>query len=340
MALRTGKTIRTGLCVYATLLFLAARPCAATIVGGGGGKTKDCLGVFDAPVNSPAGKPHNVTSIDGKPCDPNNPGQACDADGVVNGVCEIDVIYCGNSTALPACMLKGIQNVTVAHALDNGDPDFDPEFQAMQTRIDNDVLPHNETADVCTTATHFHVRIKGPLGNNHCGKRTKKLQITTVSENFGGRVYTDKDTIKLTCIPADDTVGGCDPQTLFASTYDRIQRQIFDQSCAVSGCHDSQTHQKDLILESGAALTNLINVTPMNAAAAAAGWKRITQIDLDHGDPDTSYIVHKVDGDLPDASFGPRMPFGRPKLNGTLRDIIRLWVLDGASDTRWVPGTF
>ena len=47
---------------------------------------------------------------------------------------------------------------------------------------------------------------------------------------------------------------GCDPQTLFTGgTFDRIQRQVFNQNCALSGCHDSQSQAGDLLLETGAA---------------------------------------------------------------------------------------
>ena len=42
----------------------------------------------------------------------------------------------------------------------------------------------------------------------------------------------------------------------------------------------------------------------------------------------------------PDASFGGRMPLGKPKLNKTLINAIQLWIAAGAPDTGWVPGTF
>ncbi len=90
----------------------------------------------------------------------------------------------------------------------------------------------------------------------------------------------------------------------------------------------------DLLLETGAAYTNLVNVDPVNAAALTSGWKRVTP-----GDTATSYLYHKVTGDLPNASFGVRMPNGKPKLNKTLLTVIQLWIAGGAPDTGWVPGT-
>jgi hypothetical protein len=314
--------------MFFTAMVLSAAAASATITGGGGSKTTDCLAVFDAVVNTPVGKPRNVRCTDGQ--------MGCDADGVVNGVCEFQVSFCVNSTAFTDCTLNGARTVTVAHASDNGDPKFDPEFQALQTRINNDIELPSIVADHCTnTPTTFRVPIKGPLGNNSCGKRTKKVQVTTVSELIGLRTHVDKDTLKLTCVPADDMAGGCDPQTLFAGTFDRIQRQIFNQSCALSSCHDSQSQSGSLLLESGAALGNLINVDPIKAGALALGWKRVTP-----NSPDTSFIYHKLEGDFPAGDFGARMPFGRPKLNRTLREVIRLWILHGAPGSGWVPGTY
>jgi hypothetical protein len=58
------------------------------------------------------------------------------------------------------------------------------------------------------------------------------------------------------------------------------------------------------------------------------------------GDLDTSFIVHKLEGDLPDLTYGERMPLHRGKLHATLRDLIELWIQAGAPTTGWVPGTF
>jgi hypothetical protein len=316
------------LCVCVGLVAPLAlnREAGATIVGGGGSSTTDCLLVIDAPVNTPATTPRNVFCVD---------GDACDTDGVVNGVCEIEVRVCANSTdaAVASCTLDGVESVRVDHALDNGDPKFDPEFQALQSKIDNGIQPPTTDADSCTTPTKFHVAIKGPLGNNgntKCGHNKKKLKIVTVSKVIAGRVYTDTDKMTLTCEPAADIAGGCDPQTLFASTFDRIQTQIFNRSCAVSGCHDSQTKQNNLLLETGASITNLINVDPHNPSALGAGWKRVNQLSPTAGDSSTSYLYHKVTGDLPDISYGVRMPFKRPKLNSSLVDVIQLWIDAGA----------
>src|SRR5262249_34945015 len=141
--------------------------------------------------------------------------------------------------------------------------------------------------------------------------------------------------IKMTCLPAV-----CDPTQFFSGTFDRIQTQIFNQSCAVSGCHDSQSHTGNMVLEEGSSLGALIDVTPDNPAAAAADggiWRRVRRIDSSTGDPDHSLLVAKVNG--PPTGFGARMPRDKPKLDQSLIDVIELWVAAGAPDTGWVPGT-
>jgi len=130
----------------------------------------------------------------------------------------------------------------------------------------------------------------------------------------------------------------CDAPALFAGTFDRIQRQIFSPSCALSGCHDSQTKAGNMLLESGGAYSNIVDVVPNNAVAGKPplGWRRI---DATNADAETSFMYHKLTGDLPDAAFGARMPFGRPRIDAYLIDILRLWIEAGAPQTGWVAGT-
>jgi len=309
---------------------LAAAGANALVIGGGGSKSSDCLLALDTAANAPAGRPKNVICTDGD--------ATCDGDGIVNGICEVAVAVCANSTAFAGCTLNGVEDVQVSHADDDGvDPKFDPDFQALQTRIDTQILDEhpNTDADDCTTPSAIRVPIKGPLGANKCGKQAKTLRITTISTNQLGRVYVDKDKLKITCVPAPAMQGGCDPQTLFSGTFDRMQKQIFNQSCAVAVCHDSNSTAGGLLLETGATYTNLVNVDPNNGAALGQGWKRVTA-----GNAAASFLFHKVTGDLPDATYGGRMPLKRSKLHPSLQAIIQAWIDGGAPATGWVPGTF
>ncbi len=317
-------------------VWLAGAPAHALVFGGGGSSKTDCLLVFDAPVNDPPTKPKKVRCTDGDP--------ACDADGLVNGVCtfgpavvpgggSFPVGVCANSTFDPLrCTLNGVDSITVEHALDNGDPKFDVDFQALQNRINSQIETPTTSPDRCTTPGTVRVFLQGPFPGDVCKRAKKQIKSATLSTVQDGKVIRDKDKLQLTCeapIP-------CDPQVLFAGTFDRIQRQIFNQSCAVSGCHDSNTQAGNMLLESGGAYSNIVDVIPSNLAAAGLGWRRV---DAANADPDTSFLYHKITGDLDDDLLGERMPFQRRKLDEFLADIVRLWIEAGAPQTGWVPGT-
>ena len=318
---RLGTTLAT-----TCAALLCALPAAAVVVGGGGSTRSDCLVVFDAPANEPARAPRAVRCADGEPCD---------ADGVVNGRCEFPVAVCANSTANPRCTLSGIDALTVANALDNGDPNFDPEMQAVATRI-GFVFDYPEVRpNHCSAPTAVHVAVQGPLSGGRCRKGTKTMRMVALAGTNDGRVRADVDRLKLVCLPAP---AGCDARAFFTSTFDRIQTQIFDQSCATGGCHDSQTVQAELLLERGSSYDNLVGKTPANGDAAALGWQRVTRIDATTGDASTSYLVHKLAGPL-GPGLGKRMPFNRPRLDDALVDVVRRWVEAGAPADGWVAGT-
>jgi hypothetical protein len=297
----------------------------AIVIGGGGSGATDCLVVFDADVNYPVDNAKRYKCVDGDPCD---------ADGVVNGVCAFDVAVCANSTYDPAaCTLDGVQSITVQHALDNGDKKFDPQFQALQNRIDGAIHPPTTTADACALPTRFTIPVIGPLAGNVCKRGKKQVKLVSYSNFMLGVQRKDTDKMAMECDPAP---AGCDPTVLYAGTFDRIQKQIFNQSCAKSLCHDSQSHQNNLVLEEGASYGNLVDVVPTNATAAALGWKRV---DATGADASMSFLYHKLTGDLPDPGLGVRMPFGSPALDQLFIDIVRLWIEAGAPQTGWVPGT-
>lgn len=304
------------------------------IIGGGGGVRNDCLLVLRTAPNTPESHPRHFRCAD---------GDSCDGDGAVNGVCVLPISACGNSTFDPRCTSPGVDSIVVDHALDNGDANFDPEFQALQNVITNGIDVDGDTPDDCTTAIDFHVFVDGPLANNACHRGKKLLRITTESDFIAGSSVTDRDRLRMICDPSPS---GCDPMAFYTSAFDRIQRQILNQNCAVSGCHDSQSsaNSGNLLLEEGAAYNNLVGVTPDNDAAEAAGWLRVNQTSPTTGDPQTSFLFRKVDHDLPSPDYGLGMPRLRPKLDQSLIDVIEAWIVAGApsdSDPNpWPPGTY
>lgn len=315
--------------LIALAVALAAMPAAAVLVGGGGSKRTDCLLLLDAPINYPPEKPRRVRCTDGD--------AACDADGTVDGVCSFAIGACANGTLDPRCTLSGVADVEVRYAEDNGDPKFDPDFQALQARIDGEIDPPTTDPDVCATPSIVRVPISGPLPGQTCRRAKKLIRITTRSlPTPTSPPRSDKDRLKLLCEPAP--VGGCDPQVLFSGTFDRIQRQVFDASCATGGCHDSQSLAGGMTLESGTAHGSLVDVTPANPSAIAAGWKRVRTTGPGAGDPATSFLTHKLRGTL-GPGFGEPMPLGRRTIEAGLIDIVDLWIAAGAPATGWVPGT-
>ena len=309
-------------CLFSAILATAfAAPAGAGDIGGGGPRAKDCVTAFRT-LAAPVAGGSSLRCRDGDP--------SCDEDGIVNGECSLSVGVCANRTSDPVCTSPGVDSIMVAHATDNGDPLFDPAFQALQTRIDGLDLP-SFSPDDCTTPTRFVVKLQGPFAGNRCRGARKVVRLESRSvPMLGSEQLFDRDTLRIACLPAAES---CDPTVLFSGTFDRIQTQIFDRSCALSGCHDSQTQMSGLLLEVGASLGNLVGVDPQNGAAVALGWKRVTA-----GDPAASLLMHKVSGEL-GAGLGERMPFQRKPLPSQLVEILRLGIEAGAPATGWVAGT-
>jgi len=314
--------------VAAAALLLLAAAAHADIFGGGGSSKYDCLVVLDTPVNDPVEKPKRIRCTDGDP--------ACDADMTVNGTCVFPTAVCVNSSYnMGTCSLVGLETAVIDHSADNGDPKFDTEFQALQSRIDNELEPPNIDPDACTLFTNISVAVRGPFPGKTCRRGKKKMKIRSESTSMSGKRFKDNDTLKMFCEPAP---GMCDAQTFFSGTFDRIQRQVFDVSCALGGCHDSEGFQGALLLESGTSYGAIVDVDAVNPVAFNAGFKRIATTGPMSGDPATSFIYLKLEGTL-DAGMGDRMPLDSKKIATGFRDIIELWILAGAPEMGWVPGT-
>jgi hypothetical protein len=308
---------------------VAGPSLAATVAGGGSTKT-DCVAVLEIPsANSPAPPraPKGVDCIDGDP--------TCDSDGLRNGECVFELQLCINSTALTTCTPETAQNLVVDHAIDDGsDRRFDTDFQALQSRANGLGLPA-ANLNRCTLSSAITVRLRGPNSLDKMKLNRKSLRVTTNGTTVAGPAR-DVDKVKFTCRPEGDAIYL--PINLYTGTYDRINRQIFTQSCALSGCHDSENHEGNLILLSGASYSNLVNVTADDTEAASDMLKRVTP-----GDPSMSFLYLKITDDLL-PTYGDSMPKGKPALNAELIELVRLWIIgDGilgeAPQTGWVVGT-
>lgn len=108
-----------------------------------------------------------------------------------------------------------------------------------------------------------------------------------------------------------------------APSFDAIQSSIFDVNCLSAGCHNPTDHSNNLILAAGQSYAALINVTPFNPAAQAAGLRRVIP-----GQPERSFLWIKLTGPGPDE--GSRMPRNLPPLSDADIDRVRAWIVAGA----------
>lgn len=95
-----------------------------------------------------------------------------------------------------------------------------------------------------------------------------------------------------------------------------LQSTIFTPICIT--CHAGGAAPLGLRLEPGVSYAMLVDV----ASVQVASLKRVAP-----GDPDASYLVHKIEGR---AAVGARMPLGGPPLPQTSIDNVRQWISVGA----------
>lgn len=94
-----------------------------------------------------------------------------------------------------------------------------------------------------------------------------------------------------------------------------IQNQIFNASCAFSGCHGGTQSPE---LSADVAYDNIVNKSGPNS-----NFSYITP-----GKPAESYLYLKITGD-PQIT-GQRMPRGAGPLDPALIDSVRTWIANGA----------
>jgi len=92
-------------------------------------------------------------------------------------------------------------------------------------------------------------------------------------------------------------------------SYEQHVRRLFNQTCALGGCHDDGPHQSALRLTSWG--STVIDVPGVVVP----------------GDPDNSTLVLRIEGRL-----GVRMPLNRNPLNQNQTNGIRKWVAEGAEN--------
>jgi len=91
--------------------------------------------------------------------------------------------------------------------------------------------------------------------------------------------------------------------------FESIQSNVFTPICAP--CHSGAAAPLGLRLDAGASYAMLVNAPSVEAPTL----KRVAP-----GNPDTSYLIHKIEGT---ATAGGRMPLGGPALTAEAIAVIR-----------------
>ncbi len=118
-------------------------------------------------------------------------------------------------------------------------------------------------------------------------------------------------------LPTEPAVPGpVDP----SATFTRVQRELFDVSCALAGCHAGSAPQAGMDLAAGRAYGNIVGVR----STERGDLNRIEPFS-----PDACYMVKKLRGD-PDI-IGSPMPLVGSITRAQL-DLLENWILRGAPD--------
>lgn len=112
-----------------------------------------------------------------------------------------------------------------------------------------------------------------------------------------------------------------DPSESDSPTLTQVQEDVFNQSCALSGCHAGGTAAAGLNLSAGQAHANIVGIPSLMSP---------DRVRVHAGNPDESFLLIKVEGSL--GMVGSRMPLGREPLSAEKIALLRGWIEDGALD--------
>jgi hypothetical protein len=232
-------------------------------------------------------------------------GRILTATADTSGFCTFSVTVCLNDTAPATCNAGAVNRLRVLRAGQQKD------LAALQTALQAQ-LPVTQRA--CTTRT-----VK--LGQT----RRKRVAVAATASDGRG----DVDAVILAC-----QCGGTAPA--FRSTFEAIQKNIFEtHGCTEQACHGS-TKQGGLDLRPDAAYQNLFE-----APSSQSSFNRVQP-----GDKSRSFLWLKLaaksdPNQLPPGVTvaGAPMPNNLSALSKDELDLVRLWIYAGAPQTGTVAGT-
>lgn len=107
------------------------------------------------------------------------------------------------------------------------------------------------------------------------------------------------------------------PPTTTPSLFQQVQDQVLTPNC--TGCHVGANAPQGLRLDAGNSYALLVNVPSTQMPSL---------LRVKPGDADNSWLVQKIDGR---ATIGGRMPLGRAALPQASIDLVRSWIVAGAT---------
>ena len=126
----------------------------------------------------------------------------------------------------------------------------------------------------------------------------------------------------VSCGGGDGSGVEINPGSDFDPVFSEIQANVFTPTCATSGCHFGAGASQGLRLDEANSFGFLVGV--------ASSQGPTLQL-VSAGDPDSSYLIQKLEGT---ASVGQQMPLAGGSLSQPIINIIRQWIVDGALDDR------
>lgn len=135
--------------------------------------------------------------------------------------------------------------------------------------------------------------------------------------------------VQIALAGCGDSNGSSANQT---GTFERIQTQVFNQSCSSDSCHSSVGRAGDLVLEEGYSWDALVNHPPANPVSYDHGYMRVMP-----GQPDMSLLLAKLTNNLA-AGEGRGMPYNAAPLSPETVEVISAWIAAGAPAEGRVEG--
>ena len=153
----------------------------------------------------------------------------------------------------------------------------------------------------------------------------------------------------VACGDSSTSGGGSEPRACVAhnapepsalstppSSFENDVAPVLAKSCAFSACHGSRGAAANHGVFLGA--TNADNIAAVKTALKSASRAAPAMPYVTPGDPDKSFLMHKLDGDqciveesCNGGDCGKSMPEGNDLLPESSRDAIRRWVAQGAN---------